>query len=135
MSAEFGQASGGRSTTRRVSGGNKVVGVARFTFTPRIGNPRTIVGTDDAIRAVETPDYGMQGIVSISGPFVGTDPKTALGKAMQDRLYWNAGAFVKGARSTLRQTYHRRIDRNGSGGYVLRAGPDGVPRTDLGHAA
>ena len=115
--AEYGQVSGGQVRARRVAGTKKLRGVARFTFTPRLAEPRTIVETDDAIRAVETPDWGMQGVIRASGPFVGEDPKTKAGKAVQDRLFWVAGIVAGGSRATLAQTYHHRIDKNGSGGY------------------
>lgn len=115
--AEHGQASGGQVSARRVAGTKKLRGIARFTFTPRLAQPRTIVGTDDAIRAVETPDWGMQGVIRAAGPFVGEDPETELGKKLQDRLFWVAGIVAGGSRATLSQTYHHRIDKNKSGGY------------------
>ncbi|MEM6994776.1 MAG: TonB-dependent receptor [Myxococcota bacterium] len=115
--AEHGQASGGQVSARRVAGAKKVRGVARFTFTPRLTEQRTIVGTDDAIRAVETPDWGMQGVVRASGPFVGENPQTELGKKLKDKLFWVGGIVASGSRATLLQTYHHRVDKNQSGGY------------------
>lgn len=116
-SAEYGQASGGQITARRVGGTSKLRGVARFTFTPRLGRPRTIVGTDDAIRATENPDWGMQGVIRAGGPFVGENPETEFGKKLKDKLFWVGGISLSGARATLSQTYHHRVDKNQSGGY------------------
>lgn len=116
-SAEYGQATGGQVRARRVAGGQKVRGTARFTFTPRLAKPRVITGTDNAIRATETPDYAMTGVVRASGPFVGEKPETELGKKLEGRLFWVLGLSANGSRSTLRQTFHHRVDKNGSGGF------------------
>ncbi|MEM7157771.1 MAG: TonB-dependent receptor [Myxococcota bacterium] len=105
FSAERGGFSGGRVSARRISGSNKLRGSARFTFTPRIGQPRLIVATDNAIRATETPDYQMEGAVSMRGPIV------------KDRLFWFVGFGATGSRSTLLQSFHHRVDKDGSGGY------------------
>ena len=103
--AEFGGASGGVVSARRVSGTNTLRGVARFTYTPRLAKPRFIIATDNAIRATETPDFQMQGVVSASGPII------------KDKLFWSAGISAIGGRSSLIQTFHHRIDKDGSGGY------------------
>lgn len=105
FSARSGGFSGGRVSARRISGGNKMRGNARFTFTPRLGTPRTIVATDNAIRATETPDYQMEGAMGITGPLI------------KDRLFGSLGIGVTGSRSTLLQSFHHRVDKNGSGGY------------------
>lgn len=105
FSARQGGFSGGRVSARRISGSNKMRGNARFTFTPRLGTPRTIVATDNAIRATETPDYQMEGALGISGPIV------------QDRLFWSLAVGATGSRSTLLQSFHHRVDKDGSGGY------------------
>lgn len=103
--AEFGGASGAQVQARRLSGGNRFRGTARFVFTPRLAEPRAIVQTDNAVRALEVPDYGMQGVASVSGPLI------------EDRLWISGGVFVVGQRSTLTQSFHSRIDRDDSGGY------------------
>lgn len=103
--AEFGGASGGVVSARRISGTNTLRGVARFTYTPRLAKPRFIVATDNAIRATETPDFQMQGVVSASGPII------------KDKLFWSAGVQAIGGRSSLIQTFHHRVDKDGSGGY------------------
>lgn len=105
FSAAQGGFSGGRVRARRISGSNTLRGDARFTFTPRLGRPRTIVATDNAIRATETPDMQMEGAMGISGPLV------------KDRLFWSAAIGVTGSRSTLLQSFHHRVDADGSGGY------------------
>jgi len=103
--AEFGGASGGQVIARRVSGTNNTRGVARFTFTPRLAKPRFIQATDAAVRATETPDYAMQGVVVASGPII------------KDKLFWSAGISATGGRASLIQTFHSRLDKDQSGGY------------------
>jgi hypothetical protein len=103
--AEYGGAAGGQVSARRVSGTNTLRGVARFTYTPRLAKPRFILGTDNAIRATETPDFLMQGVVVASGPII------------KDKLFWSAGITASGGRSSIIQTFHHRIDKDGSGGY------------------
>jgi len=103
--AEYGDASGGQVSARRVSGANKLRGVARFTYTPRLAKPRFITATDNALRALEVPDYAMQGVVVMSGPIV------------KDRLFWTGGAVVSGGQSSLIQSFHHRVDKDNSKGY------------------
>ena len=103
--AEFGGAAGGQVSARRVSGTNKVRGIARFTYTPRLARPRFILATDNAVRATETPDYLLQGVVSASGPII------------KDRLFWSAGISATGGAASLVQTFHAREDRDNSGGF------------------
>jgi hypothetical protein len=103
--AEFGGAAGGQVSARRVSGANKLRGIARFTYTPRLAKPRFITATDNALRAVEVPDYSMQGVVQMSGPIV------------KDRLFWLGGVVVTGGQSSLIQSFHHRVDKDGSQGY------------------
>jgi hypothetical protein len=103
--AEFGDASTGQVQARRQSGSNKFRGTARFTFTPRIAKPRIITGTDNAVRAIDVPDFQMQGAISMSGPLV------------KDKLFWAGGIAFTGGRGSLIQSFHRRIDKDGSGGY------------------
>jgi len=103
--AEYGGVAGGQVVARRLSGTNTPRGVARFTYTPRLAAPRFIQGTDNAVRAIETPDFGMQGVVAASGPII------------KDKLFWSAGVSTTGGRSSLIQTFHHRVDQDGSGGY------------------
>ncbi|MEM9454290.1 MAG: TonB-dependent receptor [Myxococcota bacterium] len=103
--AQFGGASGGQIAVRRFSGSNIVRGVARFTFTPRLASPRFILDTDNAVRTTETPDFVMQGVVAASGPI------------LKDRLFWSAGISATGGRNSLVQSFHHRVDADGSGGY------------------
>ncbi len=103
--AEYGDASGGQVAARRVSGTNKLRGVARFTYTPRLAKPRFIIGTDNALRAIEVPDYAMQGVVGMNGPII------------KDRLFWSGGIASTGGRASLIQSFHHRVDKDGSGGY------------------
>ncbi len=103
--AEYGGASGGQVSARRISGTNVLRGVARFTFTPRLAAPRFIQATDSAVRATETPDFNMQGVVAASGPII------------EDKLFWSAGISTTGGRASLVQTFHHRIDKDRSGGY------------------
>jgi hypothetical protein len=103
--AEYGDASTGQVRTRRQSGGNKLRGTARFTYTPRLAKPRTIIATDNAVRAIEIPDYQMQGAITVSGPII------------PDRLFWSGGIAMTGGRGSLIQSFHHRVDKDTSGGY------------------
>lgn len=104
-SAELGSAAGGQVQVRRLSGTNKLRGTARFTFTPRLGKPRVIQGTDNAVRAQENFDYGMQGVIAIAGPI------------KKDKLFFSLGISGVGTKSTLLQSFHHRIDKDNSGGF------------------
>jgi hypothetical protein len=103
--AEFGGAAGGQVAARRVSGNNKTRGIARFTFTPRLAQPRFIQSTDNAVRAVEVPDYLLQGVVVASGPVI------------KDRLFWSAAISATGGRASLIQSFYSRVDKDNSGGF------------------
>ncbi len=103
--AEFGGAGGGQVLARRVSGTNKVRGTARFTYTPRLAKPRFILATDNAVRTVEVPDYLMQGVIVASGPII------------EDKLFWSAAVSATGGRASLIQSFHSRVDKDGSGGF------------------
>ena len=103
--AEYGDAATGQVRARRVSGGNRFRGQARFTFTPRLAKPRFIVATDNAVRAIEVPDYQMTGVLRMSGPIV------------KDKLFWSGGILMTGGRGSLIQSFHHRVDKDGSGGY------------------
>nr|MCH9680556.1 TonB-dependent receptor [Deltaproteobacteria bacterium] len=102
--AEYGGGTGAQVHARRISGSNRVQGVARFAFTPRLADPRFINGTDNAIRTTEVPDFSMEGAVAASGPIV------------MDRLFWSAGVSVTRSRSSLVQSFHHRVAADGSGG-------------------
>jgi hypothetical protein len=103
--AEYGDASTGQVRTRRISGGNVFRGTARFTYTPRVAKPRTIFSTDNAVRAIEVPDYQMQGAITMSGPII------------KDKLWWTGGMSLTGGRGSLIQGFYRRLDKDNSGGY------------------
>ena len=103
--AERGGASTGQVSNRLTSGTNVFRGIARFTFTPRLAKPRYIIATDNAVRAIEVPDYQMQGVVSMSGPII------------KDRLFWSGGVVITGGRGSLIQSFHHRVDKDNSGGY------------------
>lgn len=103
--AEYGGAAGGQVSARRVSGTNKVRGVARFTYTPRLAKPRFILATDNAVRAVEVPDYLLQGVVVASGPII------------KDKLFWSAAVSGTGGRASLIQSFYSRVDKDNSGGF------------------
>ncbi len=104
--AEYGGVSGAQIHARRISGSNRVRGLARFTFTPRLANPRFIQSTDNAIRTVEIPDYAMEGTIVASGPII------------KDRLFWSAGLSATRSRNSLVQSFHHRVDADGSGGFA-----------------
>ncbi|MBX7079450.1 MAG: carboxypeptidase regulatory-like domain-containing protein [Nannocystaceae bacterium] len=103
--AEYGDASTGQVRSRRISGNNKLRGTARFTFTPRVAKPRYILATDNAVRAIDVPDYQMAGALAMSGPIV------------KDRLFWSAGLQMSGGRASLIQGFYHRVDKDNSGGY------------------
>ncbi|MEX1368205.1 MAG: TonB-dependent receptor, partial [Nannocystaceae bacterium] len=92
--AEHGGATGAQVFVDRVRGSNRFRGSARFTVSPRLGQPRTIASTDAAARTIEVPELAVQGVITASGPII------------EDRLLWSAGVSVSGARSSLRQSYH-----------------------------
>ncbi len=103
--AEFGGASGGQVSARLQSGSNKVRGVARFTFTPRLAQPRFIIQTDEALRVTQVPDYAIQGVIRASGPVI------------KDKLFWAAGVQVSGTEFSLIQQFYHRLDKDQSGGF------------------
>jgi hypothetical protein len=103
--AEFGGASGGQVRARRVSGANKVRGVAVMRVSPRLAQPRFIIATDEALRVTSVGDYDLQGVVQASGPIV------------KDKLFWSAGVAVGYTQFSLNQRFYSRIDRDDSGGF------------------
>ena len=68
--AEYGGASGGQVSARRVAGTNKLRGEAGFRFTPRLAQPRFISSTDEALRVTQVGDYEGQAYGIVSGPVV-----------------------------------------------------------------
>jgi len=103
--AEYGGGSGGQVQARRVSGTNTLRGVARFTYSPRLAQPRYILATDNAVRAVENPDHRYQAVVRAGGPI------------LKDRLFWSAGISLNGLQNSLVQTFHSRVNKDGIGGF------------------
>ncbi len=103
--AEYGGASGAQVRARRVSGSDTHRGQAVFRVTPRLAPPRFITRTDEALRTLETPDFGLQGVVVVSGPLV------------KGKLYYSAGISPQGGQRTLYQQFYARVDRDASGGY------------------
>lgn len=103
--AEFGGVSGGLVRARLRSGTNTFRGIARFTYTPRLARPRYIIATDNAVRAVEAPDHLYQAVLTASGPI------------LRDRLFWSAGITLNGAQSSLLQSFHARVNKDGIGGF------------------
>ncbi|MFO7566354.1 MAG: carboxypeptidase regulatory-like domain-containing protein [Enhygromyxa sp.] len=104
--AEFGSASGGQINVRRLAGTNKFSGVAGLRFSPRLAEPRFIVATDEALRVIQTPDYGGAAYVAVSGPIV------------EDRLFFSLGVNFAGAQHTLTQSFYHRVDLDQSGGFA-----------------
>lgn len=102
---EYGGVSGGIVKARLRSGTNTFRGVARFTYTPRLAAPRFVIATDEAVRAVEVPDHFYQTVVSMSGPII------------RDRLFWSGGVSFNGVQSSLIQSFHARVNKNGIGGF------------------
>lgn len=103
--AEFGGAAGGQVRARRVSGSNVVRGQAGVRFAPRLASPRFITDTDEALRVQQIPDFSSVAFAVVTGPIV------------KDTLYFTAGVTPQGARQTLRQSFHARVDKDGSRGY------------------
>lgn len=104
--AEFGSASGGQINVRRLAGTNRFSGVAGLRFSPRLAEPRFILDTDEALRVIQTPDYGASAYVVTSGPIV------------KDKLFFSLGVNFAGAQHSLTQSFYHRVDRDQSGGYA-----------------
>lgn len=102
---EFGGVSTGLVSARRQGGSNDWVGFARVTFSPRLAAPRVITTTDEALRVTQVPDYQITSALGISGPLV------------KDRLFFNIGVAPNTTQFTLTQSFHHRVDRDGSGGF------------------
>jgi len=103
--AEFGGASGGQVSARRVSGTNVVRGETGIRVNPRIAQPRFITATDEALRVTAIPDVSAQAYAILSGPIIA------------DRLFFTVGVVPSGGRSTLTQQFFNRVDKDGSGGF------------------
>ena len=103
--AEYGGASGGQVSARRLGGTNKLRGEAGFRFTPRLAQPRFISATDEALRVTQVGDFDAQAYAVVSGPI------------KKDKLWFSIGIAPSGTRYTLTQSFFNRIDKDGSGGY------------------
>jgi hypothetical protein len=103
--AEFGGASGGQVSARRLAGNNKLRGEAGFRFTPRLAQPRFISATDEALRVTQVGDFDAQAYAVVSGPI------------KKDKLWFSVGIAPGGTRFTLTQSFYNRIDKDASQGY------------------
>ena len=103
--AEFGGASGGQVSARRLAGANTFRGEAAVRVTPRLAPPRLIQATDEALRVTQVGDVQAQAVVVMSGPI------------KKDRLFYTIGLAPGGTQFTLRQSFYNRVDLDGSGGY------------------
>lgn len=104
--AQYGGASGGQFRARRIAGTNIVRGTAGLRFTPRLAEPRFIMDTDEALRVTSVPEWGGAAFATVRGPIV------------KDRLFFSVGVNVSGARHTLTQSFHHRVDLDESGGFT-----------------
>ncbi|HVH99422.1 MAG TPA: TonB-dependent receptor [Enhygromyxa sp.] len=104
--AEYGSASGGQINVRRLAGTNEFSGVAGLRFSPRLAEPRFILATDEALRVIQTPDYGGSAYVVTSG------------KIIADKLFFSLGLNFSGAQHSLTQSFYHRVDRDDSGGFA-----------------
>ncbi len=104
--AEFGGASGGLVQARRRRGSNELRGQAVVRYSPRLAQPRLITETDEALRASVFADHAFQGVVTLTGPLV------------RDRLFFAVGVAPGGGLNSLVQSFYRRVDRDGSGGFA-----------------
>jgi hypothetical protein len=109
--AEFGGASGGQVSARRVAGSSTLRGEAAVRMTPRLAAPRLIQATDEALRVSQVGDYQAQAVVVMSGPLAGKQSK------LRDRLFFTIGLAPGGTQFSLRQSFYHRIDLDDSGGY------------------
>ncbi|NVB40200.1 TonB-dependent receptor [Pseudenhygromyxa sp. WMMC2535] len=103
--AEFGGASSGQVSARRIAGTNTVRGEAGIRFAPRLAAPRLITGTDEALRVTQVGDFNAQAYAIVSGPI------------KKDKLFFTIGVTPSGTRYTLTQGFYSRVDRDSSGGY------------------
>ena len=103
--AEFGGASGGQISARRVAGTNTLRGETGVRFTPRLGNPRIITNTDEALRVVEAGDFTAQAYAVVSGPI------------KKDKLFFTIGVTPSGSQNSLIQSFYHRVDRDNSGSF------------------
>ena len=103
--AEFGGASGGQVSARRVAGTNTLRGEAGVRFTPRLAQPRLISATDEALRVTQVGDFQAQAYAVVSGPI------------KKDKVFFTIGLAPSGTQFTLTQSFYNRIDLDDSGGY------------------
>ncbi len=104
--AEFGGASGGIVSARRVGGSNKVRGQAVVRYTPRLAQPRLISQTDEAVRASVVTDHQAEAVVVVNGPII------------KDKLFFSIGVSPSGNVNSLIQSFYNRVDKDMSGGYA-----------------
>ena len=103
--AEFGGASGGQVSARRVAGSNTLRGEAGVRFAPRLAAPRFISSTDEALRVTQVGDYNAQAYAVVSGPI------------KKDKVFFTIGVAPSGTQFSLTQSFYNRIDVDSSGGY------------------
>ncbi|MGB1274158.1 MAG: carboxypeptidase regulatory-like domain-containing protein, partial [Nannocystaceae bacterium] len=104
--AEFGGASGGIVSARRVGGSNKVRGQAVVRYTPRLAQPRLISQTDEAVRASVVTDHLADAVIVVNGPII------------KDKLFFSVGVNPSGNVNSLIQSFYNRVDKDSSGGYA-----------------
>src|SRR5690606_20300935 len=103
--AEFGGASGGQVSARRVAGSNSLRGEAGVRFAPRLAAPRFISSTDEALRVTQVGDYNAQAYAIVSGPI------------KKDKVFFTIGVAPSGTKFSLTQSFYKRIDLDQSGGF------------------
>lgn len=103
--AEYGGVTTALIRARRAGGSNRFVGYARFSFAPRLAAPRVITTTDEALRVTQVPDWQITSALGVSGPLV------------KNRLFFNVGISPQTTQFTLTQSFHHRVDGDGSGGF------------------
>jgi hypothetical protein len=103
--AEFGGASGGQVSARRVSGTNELRGEAGVRFAPRLAAPRFISSTDEALRVTQVGDFQAQAYAVITGPI------------KKDKVFFTIGVVPSATQFSLTQSFHHRVDTDGSGGF------------------
>jgi hypothetical protein len=103
--AEYGGVTTSLIQARRAGGTNRFSAYARFTFSPRLAKPRVITTTDEALRVTQVPDWQITSALGVSGPII------------KDRLFFNLGVSPQTTQFTLTQSFHHRVDNDGSGGF------------------
>ncbi|MCA9635102.1 MAG: TonB-dependent receptor, partial [Myxococcales bacterium] len=104
--AEYGGASGGVVSARRVGGTNKYRGQVVVRATPRFAQPRLIAATDESLRVASVADIQLESVVTLNGPII------------KDKLFFAVGVNPNWLRRSLIQSFYHREDRDNSGGYA-----------------